>query len=235
VARLVEAARAAGAEVIHCIAERRADNKGMNRNARMFGYMAKAEPKLLPGSPATEIVPEVKVHESDVVLSRLHGLSPFSGTELDFVLRNLDVTTVIGVGVSVNVAIMNLTFDAVNAGYQVVVPTDAVAGTPRSYVEQVFEHTLRNAAEGEQEECEVPGRQEPEPLAEVGRIDEVRVSAHREQEIGEPVQRVLLGLVEHQIDRGEREHVAHRERQRAVEKGARPGCQRARPRREHRE
>jgi nicotinamidase-related amidase len=146
VARLVEAARAAGAQVIHCIAERRADNKGMNRNARRFGYMAKAAPKLLPGSPATEIVPEVKLHESDLVLARLHGLSPFSGTELDFVLRNLEVTTVIGVGVSVNVAITNLTFDVVNAGYQVVLPTDAVAGTPRSYVEQVFDHTLRNVA-----------------------------------------------------------------------------------------
>ena len=146
VARLVEAARSAGAQVIHCIAERRADNKGMNRNARLFGYMAKAEPKLLPGSPATDIVPEVKPHESDLVLPRLHGLSPFSGTELDFVLRNLDVTTLIAVGVSVNVAITNLTFDAVNAGYQVVIPIDAVAGTPRAYVEQVFEHTLRNVA-----------------------------------------------------------------------------------------
>jgi nicotinamidase-related amidase len=146
VARLVEAGRAAGSEVIHCIAERRADNKGMNRNARLFGYMARAEPKLLPGSPATEIVPEVKLHPSDVVLARLHGLSPFSGTELDFVLRNLDVATVVAVGVSVNVAIQNLTFDCVNAGYQVVIPVDAVAGTPREYVEMVFEHTLRNVA-----------------------------------------------------------------------------------------
>jgi len=146
VAKLVAAARAAGAQVIHCIAERRADNKGMNRNARLFGYMAKTEPKLLPGSPATDIVPEVKPHESDIVLPRLHGLSPFSGTELDFVLRNLDVTTLVVAGVSVNVAITNLTFDAVNAGYQVVIPIDAVAGTPPSYVEQVFEHTLRNVA-----------------------------------------------------------------------------------------
>jgi nicotinamidase-related amidase len=146
VARLVEGARGAGAEVIHCIAERRADDKGMNRNARMFAYMARAEPKLLPGSPATEIVPEVKLAASDVVLARLHGLSPFSGTELDFVLRNLEITTVVAVGVSVNIAIQNLTFDCVNAGYQVVIPVDAVAGTPRSYVEQVFEHTLRNVA-----------------------------------------------------------------------------------------
>ena len=146
VARLVAAARAAGAQVIHCIAERRADNKGMNKNARLFGYMARAEPKLLPGSPATEIVPEVKLDPSDVVLARLHGLSPFSGTELDFVMRNLDVSTVIGVGVSVNVALTNLSFDCVNAGYQMVIPVDAVAGTPQSYVEQVFEHTLRNVA-----------------------------------------------------------------------------------------
>jgi nicotinamidase-related amidase len=146
VARLVEAARRAGAEVVHCIAERRADDKGMSRNARLFGYMAKAEPKLLPGSPATEIVPEVKPQPSDVVLARLHGLSPFQGTELDFVLRNLGVSTVVATGVSVNVAITNLTFDAVNAGYQVVIPVDAVAGTPRDYVEQVFEHTLRNVA-----------------------------------------------------------------------------------------
>jgi nicotinamidase-related amidase len=146
VARLVDGARAAGAEVIHCIAERRADDKGMNRNARMFGYMAKAEPKMIPGAPATEIVPEVKLQPSDVVLARLHGLSPFSGTELDFVLRNLGVTTVVVAGVSVNIAIQNLTFDCVNAGYQVVIPIDAVAGTPRDYVEQVFEHTLRNVA-----------------------------------------------------------------------------------------
>jgi nicotinamidase-related amidase len=146
VARLVEGGRKAGVEIVHCIAERRSDDRGMNRNARMFAYMKKAEPKLLPGSPATEVVPEVKVHDSDVVLARLHGLSPFSGTELDFVLRNLDVTTVVAVGVSVNIAIQNLTFDCVNAGYQVVIPVDAVAGTPRSYVEQVFEHTLRNVA-----------------------------------------------------------------------------------------
>ena len=33
--------------------------------------------------------------------------------------------------------------EAVNAGYQVVVPKDAVAGTPDDYVEAVFEHTLR--------------------------------------------------------------------------------------------
>jgi nicotinamidase-related amidase len=142
IARLVEAARAAGVPVVHCTAERRADGLGANRNARIFQYMAKAPVKLLPGSEAAEIVPEVAVAESDLVLSRLHGLSPFQGTELDFVLRNQGVRTIVGVGVSVNVAIQCLAFDAVNASYQVVIPRDAVAGFPPDYVEAVFTNSL---------------------------------------------------------------------------------------------
>ena len=104
--------------------------------------MAKAETKLLPGSEAVEVVPEVPVAPEDIVLPRLHGLSPFQGTELDSILRNLGVRSVVGVGVSVNVAIPNFCFDAVNASYQVVIPRDAVAGFPAEYVEAVFQHTL---------------------------------------------------------------------------------------------
>jgi nicotinamidase-related amidase len=141
-AALVRAARAAGVQVVHCTAERRADGRGANANARIFQYMAKAPVPLRPGSEAAAIVPEIEVREEDFVLARLHGLSPFQGTELDFVLRNLGVRTIVGIGVSVNVAIQNLAFDAVNAGYQVVIPRDAVAGFPRAYVEQVFAHTL---------------------------------------------------------------------------------------------
>ncbi len=142
VARLVEAARSARVPVVHCTALRRADGQGANANARLFQYMARAENKLLPGSPAAEIVPEIPVADSDLVLSRLHGLSPFQGTELDFVLRNLGVSTIVGVGVSLNVAIQNLAFDAVNASYQMVIPRDAVAGFPAEYVEAVFQNTL---------------------------------------------------------------------------------------------
>jgi len=142
VAALTKAARAAGASVIHCTAERRADGRGANRNARIFRYMARPEHTLTAGSPQAELVPELALAESDLVLARLHGLSPFQGTELDFLLRNLRVETLVGVGVSVNVAIPNLAFDAVNAGYQVVIPRDAAAGFPDEYVEMVFEHTL---------------------------------------------------------------------------------------------
>ena len=70
-------------------------------------------------------------------------MTPFHGTELDALLRNLGVRTVVASGVSVNVGIVGLAIEAVNAGYQVVIPRDAVAGTPAEYVDAVFEHTLR--------------------------------------------------------------------------------------------
>ena len=52
------------------------------------------------------------------------------GTDLDAILRNLGVTTIVAVGVSLNIAIPNLVMDAVNAAYRVVLPRDAVAGLP---------------------------------------------------------------------------------------------------------
>ena len=141
-ARLVRAARTAGVRVIHCTAERRADGLGANRNARLFAYMARAQNPLLQGSHAARLVPELGPEPGDLVLARLHGLSPFQGTELDSVLRNEGVQTIVGVGVSVNVAIQNFAFDAVNAAYQMVIPRDAVAGFPQEYVEMVFANTL---------------------------------------------------------------------------------------------
>jgi nicotinamidase-related amidase len=142
VSSLVAAARAASVRIVHCTAERRRDGFGANRNARLFQYMARSERPLHPESEAGALVPEIGAQPDDLVIARLHGLSPFQGTELDWLLRNEGVTTIVGVGVSVNVAIQNLAFDAVNASYQVVIPRDAVAGFPAEYVEMVFAHTL---------------------------------------------------------------------------------------------
>jgi nicotinamidase-related amidase len=145
--RLCSAARQAGVPVIHCVAGRRPDDRGSNRNARLFAAMLKSPVRLDLGEPATEVVADFDVQPSDFVLSRIHGLNPMAGTDLDPILRNLGVTTLVVVGVSVNVAVTNLTMDAVNLGYQVVVPRDAVAGWPPSYAEQMIDNTLRLLAE----------------------------------------------------------------------------------------
>lgn len=142
IARLAACARRVGARVLHCTVVQRADGYGRNTNARLFQATKKSGPRLLPGSVAAQVVPAIGVEEADVVVPRVRGLSPFQGTELDFILRNQGVRTLVVTGVSVNVAITNLTFDAVNAGYQVVIPRDAVAGFPAEYVEAVFANTL---------------------------------------------------------------------------------------------
>ena len=142
VARLVRAARPAGVPVVHCVAARRADEAGSNHNARLFGAVRKSPVAMLPGTEATDVVPEIGREEGDLLLTRLHGLGPMGGTDLDPVLRNLGVTTIVGVGVSLNLGMCSFAMDAVNNGYQFVLPADATAGVPADYAEAVVEHTL---------------------------------------------------------------------------------------------
>ncbi len=141
-AALARAARAAGVPVFHCTAETRDDLKGANRNARLFLGVRKTPVPLSPGSDAVQVPAAIGVDPGDIVLPRHHGLGPMTGTQLDSMLRNLAVTTIVGVGVSVNIGMTNFAFDAVNRGYQFVMPTDAVAGVPADYAAAVIANTL---------------------------------------------------------------------------------------------
>ncbi|MGY4866868.1 cysteine hydrolase [Mycolicibacterium elephantis] len=142
IARLLDAARAAGVTVVHCLIQRRPDNRGANTNARLFMAGKSFPADLTPGSPGASLLPELGEDPSDIVLTRLHGVGPMTGTDLDSVLRNMNIKTIVGVGVSVNVAITNFAMDAVNRSYQFVLPRDAVSGYPREYAESVIDNTL---------------------------------------------------------------------------------------------
>lgn len=141
-ARLAHAARRHGVPVIHCLAARRADGFGSNANARLFLAVRKSKVALLPGSPEAAVIDELGPEPGDHLITRLHGLGPMSGTDLDPILRNLGVTTIVGVGVSINVGMTNFVMDAVNLGYQFVLPRDAVAGVPTDYANAVIDNTL---------------------------------------------------------------------------------------------
>jgi len=141
-ARLLPVARAVGVQVVHCTAYRREDGKGANSNARLFLGVRKSPVPLLPGTAAVEVMPELGPEPEDLVLTRTHGLDPMTGTDLDPVLRNLGVRTIVVTGVSVNVAVTNLVMDAENHGYSVVLPRDAVCGIPRDYADAVIDNTL---------------------------------------------------------------------------------------------
>ena len=146
-ARVVNAARAAGVPVLHATVYRRADLRGANTNAGLFAAALKSARRddvqdLLPGSKAAAVVDEIGLLDTDIELPRYHGLGPMYDSGLAAVLRNLGTRTLVPVGVSVNVAITNLVMDAVNAGFDVVLPRDAVAGVPAGYAESVIDHTL---------------------------------------------------------------------------------------------
>lgn len=142
VARLVAAAHDAGAQVLHAIAERRPDGRGASHNARLFKAAERLPVQQLAGSTAVRVADPIPVTEDDLVVRRLHGLSPIAGTEVDALLRNLGCRTLVVTGVSANVAVPNAVFDAVNLGYTAVVPADAIAGVPAEYTPAMVRNTL---------------------------------------------------------------------------------------------
>ena len=150
-AAVCEAARAAGARVVHCVVETRPDGAGGAVNCRILGLVDKLrrEQGVAPtevGSDGARLVPELGEDPRDLVVSRWHGLTPFTSTSLDQTLRNLGVRTVVATGVSVNVGILGLCLSAVDLGYQVVLVRDAVAGVPAGYSESVIENSLAMVA-----------------------------------------------------------------------------------------
>ncbi|MFD9907267.1 cysteine hydrolase [Streptomyces sp. NPDC059063] len=142
VARLVATAHLRGVQVLHAVAERRPDGRGANRNARLFRAAERLPVQQLSGTTAVRVAPPIEVADEDLVVRRLHGLSPIAGTDVDALLRNLGCRTLVVTGVSANVAIPNAVFDAVNLGYAAVVPADAIAGVPSEYTPAMVRNTL---------------------------------------------------------------------------------------------
>ncbi|MER3452684.1 MAG: isochorismatase, partial [Acidimicrobiia bacterium] len=139
-ARLLDAARNAGARVVHCTVEFHPDLAGTSFNAPLLAAVRRTGHNLVAGSPGAALV--VPLALSDLTVARCHGVSPFTGTTLDRILRNLGVGTIVATGVSLNVGVIGLCIEAVNLGYNVVVATDCVAGVPPSYGQAVLRHAL---------------------------------------------------------------------------------------------
>lgn len=146
-ARVLEAARRAGAPVLHGTVHRRPDGGGVTQNCRLFTATGDSgAPPLLPGTEAARVIEEFGPGELDYEVPRYHGVSLFHDTELDSILRSLEVRTLVLLGVSLNIAILGTTIEAVNRGYFVVVPKDGVIGTPVEYGEAVLKNSMRMLA-----------------------------------------------------------------------------------------
>ena len=146
-AKVCQVARTVGVRVVHCTAEHRADGAGATENAKIMALIGKLrrEQGVLPteiGTPGAALVSELGPEPTDIVIPRMHGMTPFMSTSLDQMLRNLGIKTVVATGVSVNIGILGLCLNALDLGYQVVLVRDAVAGVPAEYADAVIDNTL---------------------------------------------------------------------------------------------
>jgi nicotinamidase-related amidase len=77
------------------------------------------------GTPGAEVVTELAPRDEDYVVPKRRYSGCF-GTDLDMLLRELGVDTVVLTGLHTNICVRHTAADAFQEGYSVVVPTDAV-------------------------------------------------------------------------------------------------------------
>ncbi len=131
-----EQARAAGARIVHVKSTLRADGAddlaGIPAAWRRtfplhVGPIPNAAAHALEGSRWTEWV--TRVEPEDMRVENKRRLSAFYPTDLDFLLRNQRITTVVLNGGFTDCCVLNTAFDANNHNYRVIVLRDLVRGT----------------------------------------------------------------------------------------------------------
>lgn len=91
------------------------------------GEIPNSDEHAIEGSRWTEFV--TRVEPDDLVVETKKRLSIFYPTDLDFLLRNMGVRTVVLNGGFTDCCVLNAAFDASNHDYRVVVLRDLVKGT----------------------------------------------------------------------------------------------------------
>ncbi len=140
--RLLTAARARGATIVHCTFGLPADRSGFDLSLPLFHGVRDDPTYLLTGSPACELLAALGPDPGDVIIDRHVGVSPFAPTELDDMLRSRGVVNLVVAGVSLNVGVIGTAIEAVNLGYRVTIATDAVVGVPITFGDDVLRNAL---------------------------------------------------------------------------------------------
>ena len=114
-AELLSGARKAGVPVIFC---NDAHIKGVDHELKLWGDHA------IAGTKGAEVIAELKLCDKDYVVPK-RRYSGFFHTDLDLLLKELDVDTVIMTGLHTHMCVRHTSADAYCLGYNVVVAKDA--------------------------------------------------------------------------------------------------------------
>ncbi|MBF6207470.1 cysteine hydrolase [Nocardia gipuzkoensis] len=132
--------REVGVPVFHVTFQGLSGFRGWAANSPLTGSIRKRP--LVEGHISVEINPGIEVVKDDIIVARHCGLTAFHGTELEYLLRNMGVRSLIVTGVSLNVALPGSVIEAVNRGFSVVVPEGCVAGATDETHDFVLGHIL---------------------------------------------------------------------------------------------
>jgi nicotinamidase-related amidase len=131
-----DSARALGISVIHVRSVLRRggadDTRGISSAWRRtfplyVGEIPNSSSHAIEGSPWTEFV--TRVEPDDLIVQTKKRLSAFYPTDLDFLLRNMRIESLVLNGGFTDCCILNAAFDASNHNYRVIVARDLVRGT----------------------------------------------------------------------------------------------------------
>lgn len=134
--RFHAAARELGVQVIHVRSELRAsgadDIRGIPSAWRaiiteVMGPVPNIDEHAITGTLWTEF--RTEVDPRDEIVNSKKRLSAFYPTDLDFLLRQMGITTVVIDGIMTDCCVLNSAFDASNRAYRVIVPPNLTRGT----------------------------------------------------------------------------------------------------------
>lgn len=128
-AELLDAARRYGVPVIFC---NDAHIKGIDHELKLWGDHA------IAGTPGAQVIPELKQSSKDYVVPK-RRYSGFFHTDLDLLLKELGVDTVIMTGLHTHMCVRHTSADAYQLGYDVVVAKDAT----NSFTEEDYVYGLK--------------------------------------------------------------------------------------------
>lgn len=99
--------------------------------------------RMVKGCPEADYAIGLEPVEGEFELLRTANLIAFNMIDVDVLLRRLGIETIVLTGISTNVAIAGNTMAAVDAGYNVVIPEDCIAGGDPEVHRVIVDNQLR--------------------------------------------------------------------------------------------
>ena len=128
-AKLLNGARKAGVPVIFC---NDAHLKGIDHELKLWGDHA------IAGTKGAEVIDELNVCDKDYIVPK-RRYSGFFHTDLDLLLKELGVDTVILTGLHTHMCVRHTAADAYQLGYDIIVAKDAT----NSFTEEDYNYGLK--------------------------------------------------------------------------------------------